>query len=428
MKIGVVPLRGKMKSIELVPDGYEVPENTFQGFPDGKYKVKGFDWFTLDDTKQRPILVAQKDSKMVGRFRFLMPTGKLDERGKEVFEDGPPMSVTLNQMPLVAKAFGVDIKKLSSTPSVSQAGLVSQYMMNLQNLCKESNKVLEVEVSKGWVNSLPGMTVAPGYYYFQVVDITGDGSGNELKPKKSTNEKWLDYFYIEFEVVAGEGGSQSPYNGVRFTETLSYAFMVEGDKVVTQKNKDGTWTAAASRVSRFVRLAAPEAFVVNFDPPNIHNILPYMRQHILKENKTLKGTMVKEEKGSKVFLSWPSLEEATGYQAPKRMIESMDIDDKCRAVLVEALDKLAGSPTVINGSFELNEVGRKLAKEYISPLKREGIINKDHGSLEELVPEEITAILTTLVDKIGPEFRDKVVTLAVGFEPAKVEQEEDSPF
>ena len=403
-----------MKTIELVPDGYEVPENSFSSFPDGKVKIKGFTWFTLDD-KDRPILAAQKDGKLVGRCRLTLLDG----------EEGPPMSMTLRQMPLVAKSFGIDIKKLPVTPTESQAGLITQYMTNLKTLCNQADKVLDVDVYKGWVNSLPGMSVSPGYYYFRVVDITGDNKDEELKPLKSKKDGWLDYFYIDFEIVAGEGGKSSSYNGVRFTESLSYAFMVEGDKLVVQKNKDGSWTAAATRISRFVKIAAPDAFVIHFDPPNIQNILPYMKKNILDENKVLKGTLVKEEKGSKVYLSWPSLEEATGYEQPKRIIETMNVDDRCRHILVEALDKLAGASSVMNGSFEFTEAGVKVAKEYLSPLKKEGLIK--HGHLEELTPEEITTILTTLQDKVGKEYKERVVMLGVGFEPV-LEEEEDSPF
>lgn len=394
-----------------IDPSYVPPETTFDQFPDGKYRVKGFSWFTLDD-KERPILVAQKDGKLVGRLRFNLITG----------EDGPPMSCTLADMNLLAKAFGVT--KLPNVPDESYAAMVTKYMVDLKNLC--ADKELEVEVSKGWVSNVPGMDVGEGLFYFTVNDVSSpehDGQGQPI-PKQG---QYGSFFFVSFQVEAGEGGKDTPYKGATFTELVNYSLKYENGELDFEKNKDGSYTASAVRLSKLMRLAAPDPFAGEFVPSNPNNLLPYMRQKFLESKRVLKGMRVKEEKGTRVRLNWPTLEEATGYTIePKRLIESMGIDDKCREVLVEALDKLAGSPTVVKDSFELNEVGRKIAKQYLSPLKKEGIIA--HGSIEELTPEEITSILTTLQNDVGPDYKERVVALAVGFEPPKVYEEEDSPF
>lgn len=398
--------------MKAIDPNYQPPEQNFESFPDGKYRVRGFSWFTLDD-KERPILVAQKDGKLVGRLRFTTLEG----------EDGPPMSVTLPEMALLAKAFGV--KNVPNAPDPGYAAMVTKFMIDIKNLC--TDKELEVEVQKGWVNSIPGMEVPEGLFYFSVADISSPEHDSQGQPIPKQGQ-YGSFFFATFEVEAGEGGKETPYKGSKFTELVNYSLKNEDGALDFEKNKDGSYTASAVRLSKLMRLAAPIPFAGEFDPPNKNNLLPYMKQKFLESKKVLKGMRVKEEKGTRIRLAWPTLEEATGYAVePKRVIDTMNIDDKCRLVLVEVLDKLAGGSSVMNGSYEFTEAGRKVAKQYLSPLKKEGVIK--HGSLEDLTPEEITSILTTLQNEVGPEYKERVVALGIGIEIRTDEEvEEDSPF
>lgn len=402
-----------MKAIDPT---YQPPEKKFDEFPDGKYKVKGITWFTKSD-KDLPIVVAQKDGKLVGRFRFKL----LDS------QEGPPMSLTLPEMALFAKAAGV--KNIPPVPDVNYAAMVTKFMMDIANLV--ADKELEVEVSNGWVNSVPGMTIPEGYYHFYISDISGDKDENgKPKPKVGNWENSL-YFYVTFTVEYGEGGKESPYKGVTFTESVPYAIAVIDGEADFKRDEDGAYTSESARMSKLMRLGDPDTFAGEYSPPDPHNLLPYIREKFLASCQMLKGSRVlieRKDKGvikRRIGLIWSSLDSSDlKSETPKRLIESMGIDDRCREILVEALDKMAGAHTVINGTFELNEVGRKLAKEHFSPLKKEGIIK--HGSVEELTPEEITSILTVLQEKVGSEYKEKVVALAVGFTPPV--EEEDTPF
>jgi len=398
-----------------IDPNYQPPEQTFESFPDGKYKVKGFNWFTLDD-KERPILVAQKDGKLVGRLRFNLLDGN----------EGPPMSVTLPEMGLLAKAFGVS--KLPNSPDEGYAAMVTKYMVDIKTLCND--KELEVEVSKGWVNSIPGMDVPEGLYYFTIADVSSpehDSAGNPV-PKQG---QFGSFFFVSFEVVAGEGGKETPYRGSKFSELVNYSLKYENGELDFEKNKDGSYAASAVRLSKLMRLAAPDPFASEFVPPNPSNLLPYMKQKFLAAGKVIKGMRTKEEKGTRIRLVWPTLEEATGYQGqakPGRKIDEMNVDDRCRDVLIEAMEKLSdGKPVTVNGTYDFTPAGKEVAKTYLSPLRKEGLIQ--HGSLGELTPEEITTILTTLSDKIGSDFKERVVMLALAIEPpVQVEEEEESPF
>jgi hypothetical protein len=311
-------------------------------------------------------------------------------------------------------------------PDVGYAAMVTKFMIDVKNLC--ADKELEVEVQKGWVNSIPGMEVPEGLFYFTIADVSSPEHDSQGQPQPKQGQ-YGSFFFISFEVESGEGGKDTPYKGSKFTELVNYSLKYENGELDFEKNKDGSYTASAVRLSKLLRLAAPDPFAGEFDPPNKNNLLPYMKQKFLESKKVLKGMRIKEEKGTRIRLSWPTLEEASGFKVePKRILDSMNVDDKCRHVLVEAFDKLAGQPSVSNG-FELTEAGRKVAKEVIVPLKNEGLIDKKHGSLEELTVEEITTILTTLQDKIGAEYKEKVVALGVGFEIVKLEEpEEESPF
>lgn len=401
-----------------VDPNYQPPEQSFDTFPDGKVKVKGFEWFSKDD-KELPILVAQKDGKLVGRLRFTLMDG----------EEGPPMSVTLAEMNLLAKAFGC--KNLPTIPSEAYAGLITKFMIEIKNMCQD--KELEVEVKKGWVNSIPGTEVPEGTYWFYISDVSSPEKNEKGDPKPKMGD-YGQFFFVTF-TVDSEKGHPSPYTGATFTELMPYAIVVNdkgeaGFETVKEGKYAGQITGEATRLNKLMILGAPDTFAQEFTPPNPYNLLPFLRQKFLESHQMLEGQRIlienKKKKTTRIGLSWPGVKKAEGYEAPKRIIETMGIEDKVHQVLVEAFTQKAGQPAVVNGTYELTEAGRKVAKEIISPLKSEGLVEKKHQSLEELTVEEVTTILTTM----GPdykEFKEKVVALGVGIIHLE-EPEEDSPF
>lgn len=404
-----------MKSID---PNYQPPEKTFASFEDGKYKVKGITWFTLDD-KDRPILVAQKDGKLVGRFRFNLLDG----------QEGPPMSVTLPEMSLLAKAMGAS--RVPPVPDEGYAAMVTKFMIEIAQLV--ADKQTEVDVAKGWVSYVPGMVVPEGYYHFHISDIHGDK--DEKGQPKPREGDWGPYFYVVFTVDYGEGGKETPYKGLEFSELVSYGIEVVDGEADFKRAEDGSYTSEAARLSKLMRLGAPHAFGGDFSPPNPHNLLPFIRDKFLEAHQMLKGSRAVSERKNKgkvvrkLGLSWATLEMSDLAQSePKRLIESMNPDDKARDILVEALKTLAeGKEVTILGTYNFTDVGRKVAKQYLSPLRSEGLI--EHGSVETLTVDEIITILTALVNHVGPEFKERVLAVSIGFnDPAPIVEEDDTPF
>lgn len=395
-----------MNDVDFIPADYVPPESTVESFPDGKYKVVSFTWFSLDDNKN-PILAYQKDGKLVGRLRFILNDGK----------DGPPMSLTLGEMSLLAKVFGA---KVSNPPPANHAGLVTQFMVELQEKCK---KEIEVEVKGGWVNNIPGMDVPGGYFYFHLNDITGDNTSGQLRPRTG---QYGQFFFVNFEVDAGEGGSETPFKGAQFTELVNLSVEMRDGHFDWERTKPkdgslGVWTASAVRLSNLVRLTAPTLKVKEL---TVETFLPVWRRVALEHKTVLKGNRVKEEKGPRVRLVWNTLEAANGY---RRIIEEMGVEDKIRRELVTILDKLAGADSVVGNTYELTAAGKEVARKYLSPLKKEGKIK--HGSLDELTPEEVTIIVKSLQEQglVEENVVGRIIALGVGFDEPLVE-EEDSPF
>lgn len=398
--------------MKAIDPNYEPPEQTFNSFPDGKYKVKGFNWFSVND-KQLPILVAQRDGKLVGRFYWTL----LDS------SQGPPMSVTLSDMPLLAKALKVTV---TNPPDPTQAGLVTRYMLDFANACKD--KEVEVEVSKGWVNTVPGMDVPEGYFYFYLSDITSPDHEPNGDPKPKQGQ-YGSFFFLTFAVEAGEGGSESPYKGATFTELVNYAITNDNGKLDFQRTKEGNYNYSSVIMSKAMRLTAPEPFAGEFDPPNKDNLLPYWKQTALPQRKMLKGSRAKEQKSGRIGLVWSTVEEAIGYKVSERILDKLDVNIKCRQILVEALNSISPDPVVKPGTFELTETGIVVARSHLSPLKAEGLIQ--HGFIGELTPDEINIILSKLTESgviNNPSFKNRAAAEALGFTAPPQEEIVDTPF
>jgi len=200
--------------MKAIDPNYVPPERTFAKYQDGKYKVNGVEWFTLDAATKRPILVAQKDQKLVGRLRFKL-VGEVDK-------DGPPMSLVSGEMALLAKAFGISVTDLPKLPGENQPALMTSYMEAVRDSINSKKKELEVTVAGGWVNAegVPGMGIPEGYFHFHLANVTGDkDSAGNPAPKQGQYGK---FFYVTFQIDFAEGGRETPYRGAEWTELVPY--------------------------------------------------------------------------------------------------------------------------------------------------------------------------------------------------------------
>lgn len=392
-----------------IAPSYTAASTTFDVFDDGKYPVKGINWFSLD--ADRPILVAQSDGKLVGRMNFILQDGN----------DGPPHSVTLGEMPLLVKAFGGDITKLPAKPDLSIPAQVSAYMEKIQEL---SVGKTSVEVKGGWVRSIAGAEVPTGLYYFRVIDVSPKNKETELPEPR--DGQWGLWFLVDFEVVAGEGGSQTPWAGVRFTEFISYAVDVTNGEPDWSRTRKGDYTGAAVQLSHLMLYAAPSMFEEGFSFKNPNNILPDFLHVALKEQKVLKGFRQKNKKGDRVILDLATVEPANYHstsvnQTPTNVPTATtpnNEDNKARILLKTLLNFVAGKDGAFTVDFELNNNGKGIAKKYISPLKTEGKIK--NGKISLLTFDEVLTIFNAIGNdfKETPQFTElyeKLASAGLGF-------------
>jgi len=104
--------------MQRIPSDYVVPEqDEFDSVPDGQYTGEGLEFFTIDETTKRPILVSQKNGKMVARARIKTSEGQ-----------EPPISLDLNQAKLMVMAFGGDVAGIAEIPTLDDIEGVANYL------------------------------------------------------------------------------------------------------------------------------------------------------------------------------------------------------------------------------------------------------------------------------------------------------------
>ena len=368
-----------------IPADYVPPEQEFDTFDDGEYMVKGFEWFSVNDS-ERPILVAQKDGRMVGRLNFKLEEG----------EDGPPYSLEMGDMALLVLAFGGDIDKLPEQPPLDKPGMISAYMEAVQSLC-DTGKASKAYVEKGWVNWVEGMQVV-GFNYFILEDMWPKDDNDDPTFKEG---EWGPYFSLRFRVTAGEGGGVTKFKGASFSEIRSYSVVVNEDGDVPEADWErtkvtGQPTKSAVILSRLMEHTAPAMFEDGFVPSNPYNLLPDWLREAKKVNRELKGYRAKEEKGNKIKLQWATVEPVQPIATVVEPVmephapEMVLVDAKAREYLKELLTMLAGGPAFVADSLDLTPLGKETAKEYLGPLKKAGVLS--HGVIKNLTFDEVKAI------------------------------------
>ncbi len=388
--------------MEAIPSDYVPDEQERKAFPDGKYKASGITWFTLDD-RQNPVLVSQKDGRMVGRCYF-----KVANR-----EDGPPMSLELAEMPLLVKAFGGDLTSLPEMPTLDKPGKVSQYMFAVEKVIARDEKEISIEVTNGWVDngSIAGMDVL-GYVYFTFDSVVPSKTG-EIKPSEG---QWGPYFLTRWKVLAGEGGGPSPFTGVAFTDLINYAVDVAGERPDWKRTPTGGYTAAAVTLCKVMTLTAPEMVESNYTHTNPFNLLPEWGEKAETRKQVLKGIRNKNEKG-KLRTDWGSVEPVYNFgeqhkveqppllvsrPTPSTTVSSMppgEDDAKARLILKRLLTTLTGAEAFVGDTFDTNAEGKRTAITYLGPLKTAKIV--PHGMIKNMTWEHVQAILENI--KVPPE-------------------------
>lgn len=374
--------------MKAIAPTYTAQNQTFEVFEDGKYAVKGVEWFTTDDD-DNPILVGQSDGKLVGRLNFILVDDK----------EGPPHSLTLAEMPLLVRAFGGDISKLPNKPDLSVPAQVSAYMKRIQELAIGTTSV---EVKSGWVRNIAGAEIPTGLFYFKVVGVSPKNKETELPEPK--DGQWGPWFLVDFEVVAGEGGSKTPWEGATFTEFISYAVEVKDGEPDWARNKKGDYTGAAVQLSHLMLYTAPGMFEDGFVFKNPNNILPDFLRMALKEKKILKGFRQKNKKGDRIVLDLSTVEPVTNMSTidNRAITDNKTSEDAKARMLVKQLMNLVAGQECFTSDFVLNETGKSIAKKYISPLKADGKIK--NGKIGLLTYDEILIIFNIIEpDVLGKE-------------------------
>ncbi len=410
--------------MQAIPSDYVPDREELKPFPDGKYKATGITWFSLDD-RQNPVLVAQKDGRMVGRCRFKV-VGQ---------EEGAPMSLELAEMPLLVKAFGGDLDSLGEMPTLDKPGKVSAYMAAAEKTIEVANKEVHIEVANGWVNnnSIPGMDVT-GYVYF-VFDAIMPSKNGKIEP---TDGQYGKYFLTRWKVLAGEGGGPSPFTGAVFSEIINYAVTVEGGRPDWARTPTGGYTTSAVILCKVMTLTAPDMFESDYTAVDPYNLLPEWSDKAEKRKQVLKGVRSKSEKG-RVRLEWSTVEPVYNFSptsktespvsksTPSTVVRSVspgEDDAKAREIMRILLNTLGGIDCFKTDSYDTTPEGKKVAATYLGPLKTAGVV--PHGMIKNMTWGEVSAILENI--KVPDEFKESVTALRHDLTAAGIGADDGSDF
>lgn len=294
------------------PDpNYESPDR--KTFDDGKYKVNGIVWVTMDDADAPIFKVRKNSATLYSVYRMALVNG----------EDGPPGSVTPGEVPLLVRAFGADPTKLPDKESDPTA-----YLISAKTLINATMKELQVTVKGGWVQDVPGMSLpADSYHMFEISRINTKNDEGEISWIKG---EYGPFFAAEMVVVANMHGKPSMYDGARISTFVSYGMTVdaEGDPTF-EKTSDGGWTSAAVATSKFLAAFVPSAYELSFTDPS--NILPEVWEEYTR-NRRRGITMVSRNKKGRIIFNMKGLVPADTELPP------MDAPEESRDVADEATE------------------------------------------------------------------------------------------
>lgn len=380
------------------PDPEYEPESQFDTFADGKHPVTGITWITNDE-EGAPIFVANKGrTPLVARYRSIL----------ESEESGPPGSVSPAEVIMLVKAFGGDPSKLPDREVDPTA-----FLMAARDQINNSDKVVSVTVSSGWINHVPGMNLPPDKYFtFQYAGITTKNDEDQISWKEGQYGKW---FGANLRVVGDLQLRSTPYDGYEQFVMVSYGLTVneQGTPEYATRVKEGTsqkvWTSAAVGFSKFVAAFAPQIEQADFQ--DVHNILPELNELGLREQRRAVGQVTRSKTG---FINVNISSLASIEEAPLPMPEDedekpaeRDVEDEVKETdtlgqIYDLIDTGAGKGAFSNGS--LNAKGKQWCKEHLKPFLTE------HGMkarMDAWTDEEQKKVLSFLRSEVGAEEEDE---------------------
>ena len=306
--------------IRPIDPDYEPEESQFEQYTDGKYPVKGLSLFTQDESGS-PIFVAQSGSRLVARYRTVLEDGG----------DGPPGSVDRGEVPLLVKAFGGDVSQLPPYNQPNRRLEVAQTLIN------ESNKVITVTVSNGWISDVPGMRIVPGYYQFRYVCI---GTTNAMGEPSWRSGQYGPFVIVEMEIVGDAQGGPSPYDHVRVRSFLNYPLEVVDGGLQWQVTQSGAYTAASWRFSEFARKVAGNEFfgIDDSDFENIENVMPELHDLAAANDVAYIGAVEKDKKGRSVLRL--GLLQPVGDMPEIVSVEEVEEEEELESEAVQELYKM----------------------------------------------------------------------------------------
>jgi len=363
-------------SFKPIPADYDPGEAEFATFNDGSYKARSIEWFTVDE-QDRPLLVVQKNGARVARYHLILEDGT----------QGPPGSCSASEAKLIARAFGVNVSQLPDYEE-DHAGSVSEYLSQVEALIEQQNKVVSVKVFNGWVNSIKGAELPTGMYDVKLVSI--------LKPKDQTVPHWIEGKFGKYCVFTFEVTNNPEWAGTQVTQIVSYALKADTTKTPpelgweTMKNSNDP-SRGAVQMSTLITLFAPEVFSgVTF--ADYENILPEFLGYAVKNGAVVRMLRQPNSKNTSMLFNITTAELVTDVKVVQQ-VEASNPDEDARQVFKRMVSTLGGEVCFSSG-FNLNALGKKVAKEYLVPLKEKKVIG--HGNIPLFTAQDVLAIAEAL--------------------------------
>ena len=392
-----------MSTMDRIPSDYEVPAtDDFETVPDGQYTAEKVEFFTVDETTKRPMLVSQGDGRMVARARVHTSEGV-----------EPPISLSLAQTKLLVIAFGGDIKSLPLLPELTDPEGVSSYLEGVEVACSTGKKTPKFRVSSGWADVYRFVGVYPpkGNYSWRIHDF---------QPNQDGNPKWVDsqkfpgnpYFYLYVECVGDGLGNPSPYTGLVLSTFMNYKVQVSPAgqpnwTTIKSGPHAGKYTKTGKQFALFVEIVAPSWFKgVSVSDP--HNILPELLQTTKQDNVVFTAFATVNEKGywtlmhdTAVSLSSTPLPPTADKKVDSPSPSSQEVNPvPFTRRAVELLSEVEGvlSPFIGGDTLDVTPEGGAVLKKYLTPAKEKGIITGDR--LEAISLDQIKTFLEQLPEGI----------------------------
>ena len=425
----------------------------------GEYVAVGIKWVAKDDAGH-PILKQQKNGVMSARLRLVV---KEQEK-----ESGPYYLADLVSMNLLVKAFNKEVELLP-IPDEKDAEEVRKFLNYCGEAINSSGNEVKFKMGEKFIQWIDGMYIeADTNFIMRVVKII---SKNEFSVpswrwQEFSEDRRTQLIDVILEIVAREGGAETPWKGAQFKTQVPYGFRYyEQDDVIGFKaNDNGDDTSSAYALRKFMANFCPRLLTEGAEesyPTDVNNIVPWMIQYrddilfqaLVKNSPGKNGGMFYNVDWGKSFVvTGTPLGDALNVKPleieeldiPEEMkpqpkqeipvdlgggpfseVDNLDIDAKAQQYLHEALNILADGE--VFGENSLTDKGKVVIEKYFKPLAEAGKIPPPPLKLTKVNYEEAKDILSALVEfETNGELKvklahklDKLVESLLGFDEEK---------